>query len=194
MPRIIIVTLMAAVIIGGCGRSVYDELTRYKNEATPADAELQACLDAYTGRRLHLGEGYGYRLPFDSVETRELLRRAEKAEEELKGIGAPEPSEASYAPGKTARLLAEEKIAAAEDIRGAFELLDEVTREWEDRLPTGPPPEGDTETVELAPGDVEAWRDDMARVDGVFESAERNFDDAALALGAAILAAHDDEY
>ena len=184
MPRTLIGTLVAAVILGGCGRSAYDELTRYKNEATPADAELQACLDAYTGRRLRIGEGYGYRLPFDSEETRELLRRAENATEELGRVETPE----------TARRLAEGKIAAAEGIRGAFELLNEVTREWEGRLPTGLPAEGDTETVELAAGDVETWRNDMARVDGAFGSAERAFDAAALALGADILAAHDEEY
>ncbi|MCX7021565.1 MAG: hypothetical protein NTW26_04685, partial [bacterium] len=155
MPRTIVVTLVAAVILGGCARSDYDELTRYKNEATPADAKLQACLDTYYGRQIHIGEGYGYRLPFDSGETRELLRRAENATEELTGVEAPE----------TARRHAEEKIAAAEDIRGAFELLDEVTREWENRLPTGPPPEGDTKTVVLAPVDVKKWRNDMARVE-----------------------------
>jgi hypothetical protein len=177
MPRIIIGALVAAVILGGCGRSAYDELTRYKNEATPADAELQACLDAYDGRRLHVGEGYGHRLPFDSVETRELVLRAQSATEELRGVETPE----------AARLLAEDKIAAAEGICGAFKLLDEVTRGWEGRLPTGLPAEGDTETAEK-------WRGDMARVDGTFESADRAFDDAALALGAAILAAHDEEY
>jgi len=184
MPRIIIGTLVAAVILGGCGRSAYEELTRYKNEATPADAELQACLDTYNGRRLHVGEGYGYRLPFDSVETRELALRVESATEELRGVETPE----------VARSFAEDKIAAAEGIRGAFELLDEVTREWEGLLPTGLPSEGDTQTVDLARGDVEKWRSDMARVDMAFESADRAFDDAALALGAAILAAHDEEY
>jgi hypothetical protein len=184
MPRIIIGTLVAAVILGGCGRSAYDELTRYKNEATPADAELQACLDAYDGRRLHVGEGYGHRLPFDSVETRELVLRAQSATEELRGVETPE----------AARLLAEDKIAAAEGICGAFKLLDEVTRGWEGRLPTGLPAEGDTETAELSRGDFEKWRGDMARVDATFESADRAFDDAALALGAAILAAHDEEY
>lgn len=184
MPRMIIGALLTAVILGGCGRSAYEELTRYKNEATPADAELQACLDTYTGRRLHIGEGYGYRLPFDSEETRELALRVESAMEELRGVETPE----------VARSFAEDKIAAAEGIRGAFELLDEVTREWEDRLPTGLPEEGDTEPAQLSRGDVEKWRSDMARVDGAFESADRAFDDAALALGAAILAAHDEEY
>jgi len=184
MARFAIGALVAALVLGGCARSVYDELTRYKNDATPADAELQACLDAYSGRRLRTGEGYGYRLPFDSEETHELLRRAEKATEELEGLETPD----------TARLHAEDKIAAAAGIRGAFELLHEVTRKWEGRLPTGPPPEGDTGTVELAPGDIDELRTDMAGVDGAFESAERDFDDAALALGAAILAAHDEEY
>jgi len=183
MPRLIIGTLAAAVILGGCARSVYDELARYKNEATPADTELQACLDAYTGRQLRIGEGYGYRLPFDSVETRELSLRATRATEELKGVETPE----------TARRHAEEKIAAAEAIRGAFELLDEVTREWEGRLPTGPPPEGEMEPAELPTTDIETWHDSMALVDEAFESAERAFDDAALALGASILAAHDEE-
>jgi hypothetical protein len=204
MPRFAIAALAAALILGGCARSVYDELARYKNEATPADAELQACLDAYSGRLIRIGEGYGDRLPFDSEETGELLRRAARAEEELEGVEAPE----------SARPHAEDKIAAAEDIRAAFELLDGVTREWENRLPTGPlpgadtgttctstcptcrlpgPPVGDVEVVELAPGDAERWRDDMARVDRAFEVAERAFDDAALALGAAILRAHDEE-
>jgi len=183
MPRIIIGTLAAAVILGGCTRSVYDELARYKNEATPADAELQSCLDAYTGRQLRIGEGYGYRLPFDSKQTTELLLRASRAVEELEGVEAPE----------SARRHAEEKIAAAEAIRGAFELLDEVTREWEARLPTGPPPEGETEPEELPTADIETWHDGMTRVDEAFESASRAFDDAALALGAAILVAHDEQ-
>jgi hypothetical protein len=184
MPRTVIGALLAVVILGGCGRSAYDELTRYKNEATPADAELQACLDTYTGRQLHVGEGYGYRLPFDSVETHELVRRAQSATEELKGLETPE----------AARPFAEDKIAAAEGIRGAFELLDEVTRGWEGRLPTGLPAEGDPELPPLEREDIVKWRGDMARTDGAFEAAERAFDDAALALGAAILAAHDEEY
>ncbi len=184
MPRIIIGALLATVILGGCGRSAYDELTRYKNAATPADAELQACLDTYNGRCIHVGEGYGHRLPFDSVETRELLLRVQSATEELRGVETPE----------VARSFAEDKIAAAEEICGAFELLDEVTRGWEDRLSTGLPAEGETEPAQLSSEDAVKWRGDMARVDASFESADRTFDDAALALGAAIIAAHDEEY
>jgi hypothetical protein len=183
MVRPLACTVVAALALAcGCARSAYDQLARYKNEATQSDAELQECLDAYAGRTIHLGEGYGHRLPFSPEEAGRLLKRARNAAEELGGIEPPE----------AARDFARLKLDAAGLICEAFEALAGVTNEWEDRLPAGIPQADEVEIVELSPGEMERWLGEMARVDGAFGRAEAAFDDAALALAAAILRAHDE--
>ncbi len=184
MPRPALGTLaVSLVFLYGCAESTYDQLAQYKNEATPADALLQECLDTYAGRRIRIGEGYGYRLPFESGEVQRLLKRVREATEELRGIEPPD----------AALDLARDKIAAAESVCDAFEALDDVTRGWEEILPTGVPSPDDTDLGELSPEEVERWRADMARVNRTFERAEAALNDAALALGAAILRTHDEK-
>lgn len=175
--------VVGLVFLHGCAESTYDQLAQYQNEAASADTLLQECLDTYAGRKIRIGEGYGYRLPFDSGETRRLLKRVGEATGELRGIEPPEAA-LDFAP---------DKIAAAESVCDAFEALDDVTKVWEEILPAGVPPEDDTDPVKLTPEEVERWRADMVGVDRTFERAEAALNNAALALGAAILRAHDDK-
>jgi len=181
VPRLLFIGLVFFLsLLLGCSRSLYEELTRFKKAATPADAELQRCLDDYAGRRLLVGEGYGYRLPFSSEETRRLLERVRRATEELRVVEAP----------GAAAAFAEEKLAAAGEIRRAFELLSSLTLDWEARLPAGPPGPQEPEPAELSHEELERWRADWARVNEAFASAGESFQNAALSLGAAILQAH----